>query len=175
MSIANSTASTVNTAPLPQQIIEKLDFPLFKPDWLAIEEVLLLDAIATSGLGNWEAAVCHQKNISVATHSITHMHKHPPTQAQNLGSKTADECRDHYYEVYFGSKCAPLPDPLDIIPGSPHTLQEMHAQAIASKPRLHPSLFPLRSEAAAARMWWSSSSSHRQTKREGEGDDADHH
>ena len=71
----------------------------------------------------------------------SHVQKHPP-QAQNLGSKTADECRDHYYEVYFGSKCAPLPDPLDIIPGSPHTLQEMHAQAIATKPRLSPFLSP---------------------------------
>ena len=42
----------------PYIVIEKLDFPLFKKDWLAIEEVLLLDAIATFGLGNWEAAVC---------------------------------------------------------------------------------------------------------------------
>lgn len=139
------TASTIESLVPLSQIIEKLDFPLFKPDWLAIEEVLLLDAIATSGLGNWEAAVCSHVLILLLMHmnlcvtTLCHT-PHHTTQAQNLGSKTADECRDHYYEVYFGSKCAPLPDPLDIIPGSPHTLQEMHAQAIATKPRLFPSL-----------------------------------
>lgn len=80
-------------------------------------------------------------HVCVCPHPALSHTKTPP-QAQNLGSKTADECRDHYYEVYFGSKCAPLPDPLDIIPGSPHTLQEMHAQAIATKPRLSPFLSP---------------------------------
>ena len=59
-----------DTSTSHSQIIEKLDFPLFKPDWLAIEEVLLLDAIATSGLGNWEAAVC-----------IAHSHAHTPLTA----------------------------------------------------------------------------------------------
>ena len=58
------------------QVIEKLDFPLFKKDWLAIEEVLLLDAIASYGLGNWEAAVSHNQMRERKRENRTGHHTH---------------------------------------------------------------------------------------------------
>ena len=43
----------------------------------ADEEMLLLEAIDMSGLGNWSAVASH------------------------IGSKTAEECKAHYYEIYL--------------------------------------------------------------------------
>ena len=42
----------------------------------ADEEMLLLEGIDSYGLGNWSAV------------------------SKNVGSKTAAECRDHYFEIY---------------------------------------------------------------------------
>ena len=34
-------------------ILDKLDFPLFDPDWTAQDEITLLKGISQSGIDNW--------------------------------------------------------------------------------------------------------------------------
>jgi len=90
-------------------VIEKLDYPLFEDDWLAIEEVLLLDGIASCGLDNWADI------------------------ANYVGSKTADECCKHYYSVYYNERTKPLPDHNRILRFPPDVLQRRYHEAIARK------------------------------------------
>lgn len=78
----------------PYKVMDRLDFPLFEPDWCAEDELMLLDAIDMCGLGNWEEI------------------------AEQLASpgKDADEIRRHYNAVYLDSETCPLPDPRKVIP-----------------------------------------------------------
>jgi transcriptional adapter 2-alpha len=55
-------------------------------EWGADEELLLLEAAETYGLGNWE-------DIS-----------------EHIGTKTLEECRNHYLETYIASENWPLPN-----------------------------------------------------------------
>lgn len=68
------------------QVMDRVNFPLFDEEWEAEEELLLLEAIAKYGLGNWE---------DVADH---------------VGTKTLAECRDHYFAAYIDTATCPLPD-----------------------------------------------------------------
>ncbi|KAI9290808.1 hypothetical protein K502DRAFT_368933 [Neoconidiobolus thromboides FSU 785] len=67
-------------------IIKKHTFPIFDEKWGADEELLLIEALEMYGIGAW--ADC----------------------AEYLGSKTKDECRDHYINTYLKSEICPLPD-----------------------------------------------------------------
>jgi transcriptional adapter 2-alpha len=68
------------------QVVDNMHFPLFNTDWGADEEILLLEAIEMYGLGNWG---------DVADH---------------VGTKSAADCKSHYFETYINVPTAPLPD-----------------------------------------------------------------
>ncbi|EOA30269.1 hypothetical protein CARUB_v10013390mg [Capsella rubella] len=70
----------------PYRVMDNLSFPLVTSDWNADEEILLLEAIATYGFGNWKEVADH------------------------VGSKTKTECIDHFNSAYMQSPCFPLPD-----------------------------------------------------------------
>jgi len=67
------------------RVMEVLDFPIFAKDWAADEELLLVEAAEKLGLGNWDAI------------------------AEHIGTKTRDECEQHYNSVYLKSPLWPLP------------------------------------------------------------------
>ncbi|KJP86231.1 hypothetical protein AK88_04125 [Plasmodium fragile] len=71
--------------------IPKYDFPLYKLNWSAEEELLLLDGISKYGFGNWE-------QVADLVNSAAKI------------PKTDRECEKHYYNFYLKSNCAPLPD-----------------------------------------------------------------
>eukprot|EP00730_Choanoeca_flexa_P001237 TRINITY_DN10545_c0_g1_i3.p1 TRINITY_DN10545_c0_g1~~TRINITY_DN10545_c0_g1_i3.p1 ORF type:complete len:157 (+),score=11.42 TRINITY_DN10545_c0_g1_i3:135-605(+) len=60
--------------------------PLFDRAWSATEEISLLNAVESAGFGNWTKV------------------------AKRMASRTAEECRHHYFKTYIYSKTAPLPD-----------------------------------------------------------------
>jgi transcriptional adapter 2-alpha len=66
------------------RIVDDLSFPIYHPEWGAEEELHLLEAIETYGLGNW---------IKVAEH---------------IG-RTPEVCRDHYFATYIDTDTFPLP------------------------------------------------------------------
>ena len=59
------------------RVLKPLDFAVYREDWRADEEMLLLEAIESNGLGNW--------------HDV----------AEQLSTRTAEECKEHYIEVYL--------------------------------------------------------------------------
>eukprot|EP01102_Stenamoeba_stenopodia_P002082 TRINITY_DN11841_c0_g1_i1.p1 TRINITY_DN11841_c0_g1~~TRINITY_DN11841_c0_g1_i1.p1 ORF type:complete len:532 (+),score=136.28 TRINITY_DN11841_c0_g1_i1:40-1596(+) len=69
------------------QVIDHMKFTLFSEDWGADEELLLLEAIETYGLGNW---------TDVADH---------------VGTKTLSQCETHYFNLYFHPSLSSLPLP----------------------------------------------------------------
>ncbi|ANQ07616.1 Transcrition adapter 2 [Plasmodium coatneyi] len=71
--------------------IPKYDFPLYKLNWSAEEELLLLDGISKYGFGNWE-------QVADLVNSAAKI------------PKTDRQCEKHYYNFYLKSNCAPLPD-----------------------------------------------------------------
>lgn len=70
----------------PYRVMDNLSFPLICPDWFADEEILLLEAIEMYGLGNWTEV------------------------AEHVGTKSKDQCIEHYTNIYLNSPCFPLPD-----------------------------------------------------------------
>ncbi|AEE74594.1 ADA2 2A [Arabidopsis thaliana] len=70
----------------PYRVMDNLSFSLVTSDWNADEEILLLEAIATYGFGNWKEVADH------------------------VGSKTTTECIKHFNSAYMQSPCFPLPD-----------------------------------------------------------------
>ncbi|GAO49368.1 transcriptional adaptor 2 [Saitoella complicata NRRL Y-17804] len=68
------------------RVIEEHAFPIFDEDWGADEENMLIEGCEQFGLGNWQ---------DVADH---------------IGSRTKEECADHYYKVYLASDTWPLPN-----------------------------------------------------------------
>lgn len=52
--------------------------PIFTPDWGADEELLLISGLIQNGLGNWAEV------------------------AQHVGTRTKEECEQHYLQVYLG-------------------------------------------------------------------------
>ncbi|CAG9462971.1 unnamed protein product [Pedinophyceae sp. YPF-701] len=67
------------------RVISGLAIPIFEPTWGADEEIRLLELIDQCGPGAW--------------HSIS----------EGLGTKTPDECREHYMAVYVHHADAPRP------------------------------------------------------------------
>eukprot|EP01132_Coremiostelium_polycephalum_P001249 gene1249-1576_t len=67
-------------------VVENMHFPMFTEDWGADEELLLLEGIEMYGMGNWNDV------------------------AENVGSKSAPECKSHYFTYYINSATSPLPD-----------------------------------------------------------------
>lgn len=65
--------------------VVKNDFPVFEPSWTAAEEMRLLEAIADCGVGNWEAV------------------------ANQIQTKTKQQCYKHYRKFYIDSPKPPLP------------------------------------------------------------------
>jgi len=74
-------------------VVDRLDIPLFEPDWGADEELLLLEAIDHHGPHAWERV------------------------AEAVGAKSPDACRRHYHRVYWGHADAPLPRALPSMEG----------------------------------------------------------
>ncbi|KAJ2159864.1 Transcriptional adapter ada2 [Coemansia sp. RSA 552] len=69
----------------PYRVVTRHRFPIFTEDWSADEELLLIDGLRQFGMGNWKDA------------------------AEHVGSKTKEECEQHYLSVYVGSSAWPLP------------------------------------------------------------------
>ncbi|KAL0050679.1 hypothetical protein WJX82_004874 [Trebouxia sp. C0006] len=69
------------------RVMDSLSFPLYHPDWGADEEMLLLEAIDNAGFGNWTAVADH------------------------VGTKSKDECKGHYFDIYVNSPQFPQPWP----------------------------------------------------------------
>jgi transcriptional adapter 2-alpha len=57
--------------------MDKLNFPIFSPEWKASEELLLLEGIEMYGLGNW---------VDIAEH---------------VGTKNGAACEQHYFSSYI--------------------------------------------------------------------------
>ncbi|PON55049.1 Transcriptional adaptor [Trema orientale] len=70
----------------PYRVMDNLYFPLICPDWNADEETLLLEGIGMYGFGNWNEV------------------------AEHVGTKSRQQCIDHYNAIYMNSPCFPLPD-----------------------------------------------------------------
>lgn len=66
------------------RVVDDLSFPIYHPEWGAEEELHLLEAIETYGLGNWTKV------------------------AEHLG-RTPEVCRDHYFATYIDTDTFPLP------------------------------------------------------------------
>jgi transcriptional adapter 2-alpha len=69
----------------PYRIISSHAFPIFKADWGADEELLLIEGAELYGLGNWA------------------------DMAEHVGGRTKEECEKHYMETYIWSSDYPLP------------------------------------------------------------------
>ncbi|KAJ9529930.1 hypothetical protein QJQ45_023203, partial [Haematococcus lacustris] len=86
------------------RVLTNLSFPIFHPDWgvsivQADEEQLLLEGIDQFGLGNWAAV------------------------AESMGSsKTAQQCKLHYFATYIDVDTYPLPSPSPSLMMSGHTM-----------------------------------------------------
>jgi transcriptional adapter 2-alpha len=70
----------------PFLLLEPILQPIFQRGWTSEQEILLLNAIQTCGLGNW--------------HEI----------ADVMKTKTALECECHYFGTYIDSDIAPMPN-----------------------------------------------------------------
>ncbi|KAJ9529405.1 hypothetical protein QJQ45_013733 [Haematococcus lacustris] len=86
------------------RVLTNLSFPIFHPDWgpdlaQADEEQLLLEGIDQFGLGNWASV------------------------AESMGSsKTAQQCKLHYFATYIDVDTYPLPFPSPSLMMSGHTM-----------------------------------------------------
>ncbi|KAI9257678.1 hypothetical protein BY458DRAFT_479501 [Sporodiniella umbellata] len=67
------------------RIVKPHNFPIFSEDWDADEELLLIEAAEKMGMGNWQAI------------------------ADYVGTKSKEDCEEHYLEVYVSSADWPLP------------------------------------------------------------------
>ncbi|KAI8063122.1 hypothetical protein BDF21DRAFT_402845 [Thamnidium elegans] len=67
------------------RIVKPHNFPIFSEDWDADEELLLIEAAEKMGIGNWQAI------------------------ADYVGTKSRNECEQHYLDVYVSSPNWPLP------------------------------------------------------------------
>ncbi|EKX73837.1 transcriptional adapter 2 protein, putative [Theileria equi strain WA] len=117
------------------------NFALFTKDWSAEQELLLVDAIAKYGLGNW-TEVSEMVTMAYA------------------GYKSEEECESHYYKIYLNSPTPPIPDltslvydengkPLIVHPSGVCPTQEKPKPAVSNKPQAKPQIigyWPLRGD-----------------------------
>ncbi|KAG5561065.1 hypothetical protein RHGRI_004172 [Rhododendron griersonianum] len=71
--------------------VDNLSFPLICPDWNADEEILLLEGIEMYGMGNWAEI------------------------AEHVGTKSKQQCIQHYDTTYMNSPYFPLPDMTHVV------------------------------------------------------------
>eukprot|EP01118_Nematostelium_gracile_P018259 TRINITY_DN8065_c0_g1_i1.p1 TRINITY_DN8065_c0_g1~~TRINITY_DN8065_c0_g1_i1.p1 ORF type:complete len:443 (-),score=90.43 TRINITY_DN8065_c0_g1_i1:87-1346(-) len=83
--------------------MDTLNFPLFEEDWGADEELLLLEGIEMYGFGNWSDVSDH------------------------VGTKGAQDCKQHYFDTYINVPTAPLPDMTHILT-TPESLQQRNSR-----------------------------------------------
>lgn len=69
----------------PYSILDKLDFPLFEPNWTAQDDINLLKGITSCGIDNWNQI------------------------SEQLGLKTPEDCEAHFYSFYYQSDDHPIP------------------------------------------------------------------
>lgn len=116
-SVGNEALSHIKSHPFI--ILEPETQSLFQEGWTAEQEILLLNAIQTCGLGNW--------------HEI----------AEIMKTKSAIECECHYFQVYIQSNSAPEPidsilPPLTLPPPPPYdTTPRESRPSIAHEKNLH--------------------------------------
>ncbi|CAO3615089.1 unnamed protein product [Cunninghamella blakesleeana] len=67
------------------RVVKPHTFPIFSEDWDADEELLLIQGAEKNGIGNWQAI------------------------ADYVGTRSKQECEQHYLEVYVTSPQWPLP------------------------------------------------------------------
>ncbi|XP_057470841.1 transcriptional adapter ADA2b-like isoform X1 [Actinidia eriantha] len=72
-------------------VMDNLSFPLICPDWNADEEILLLEGIEMYGMGNWTEI------------------------AEHVGTKSKEQCIQHYNTTYMNSPYFPLPDMTHVV------------------------------------------------------------
>ena len=65
---------------------DQLNFPVFTEDWLASDELLLLEGIEMYGIGNWEDI------------------------AEHVATKTNKQCEEHYFTTYIDVPSCPKPN-----------------------------------------------------------------
>ncbi|KAI7902712.1 uncharacterized protein BX663DRAFT_473146 [Cokeromyces recurvatus] len=117
------------------RIVKPHNFPIFSEDWDADEELLLIEAAEKMGIGNWQAI------------------------ADYVGTKSKNECEQHYLNVYVSSPNWPLPrmnlkfetsedecrerkrqrlqQSRGLIPRKPSTSQPHNSKPITSGPAFH--------------------------------------
>jgi hypothetical protein len=78
---ANSTEHTLH----PYRVIEQCALPIIDPEWSADEELLLVEASETAGLGNWADV------------------------AEQVASRSKEELEKHYLGRFIDSPQYPLP------------------------------------------------------------------
>ena len=69
----------------PYRVIEQCALPIIHPDWSADEELLLIEASESVGLGNWADV------------------------AEQVTSRSKEELEKHYLDCYINSPEYPLP------------------------------------------------------------------
>ncbi|KAI0786581.1 hypothetical protein C8Q75DRAFT_734546 [Abortiporus biennis] len=107
------------------RIVELHSYPIFEEDWGADEELLLLEGIASQGLGNWGAI------------------------AEHVGTRTKEEVEKHYNDVYINSPNWPLPimdrefdiDPSEFQERKRHRIGKMNS-AVPPPPKVAPTSAP---------------------------------
>lgn len=70
----------------PYRVVDTLMFPIFEETWGAEEELLLMEGLEKYGMGNW---------WDVSDH---------------IGTKSAIEVEEHYYNVFVNSTLWPVPE-----------------------------------------------------------------
>ncbi|KAF8818765.1 AP2 domain transcription factor APVIIb-1/ADA2-B, partial [Cardiosporidium cionae] len=79
--------------------IGKNVFPLYKSDWSADEEIMLLEGISKFGLGNWNEVADLVNTVAIKP-------------------KRSNMCERHYFDSYLNSRTAPLPDSSKLLKSS---------------------------------------------------------
>lgn len=83
-------------------VICRINFTLFDPDWMASEELKLVNAISECGLGNW---------VDIA---------------QCVGTKNKAECEEHYFKYYINE-----PEPSLPVPSKPEVVSQIHPAPVS--------------------------------------------
>ncbi|KAL0890239.1 hypothetical protein Bca101_014222 [Brassica carinata] len=91
------------------RVMENLTFPLICPDWSADDEMLLLEGLEIYGMGNWAEV------------------------AEHVGTKSKQQCLDHYRNIYLNSPFFPLPDMSHVAGKSKKELQAMSKEPVQDK------------------------------------------
>ncbi|CAN7132211.1 unnamed protein product [Brassica rapa subsp. narinosa] len=91
------------------RVMGNLTFPLICPDWSADDEMLLLEGLEIYGMGNWAEV------------------------AEHVGTKSKEQCLEHYRNIYLNSPFFPLPDMSHVAGKNKKELQAMAKGRIEEK------------------------------------------